>query len=92
MVGLVYRGHFLRRLRKQESGNGQKLPDAKEGQLKSGQKSVHMQERFHDKIRHTRKVNHKFNATAGKKWNNRSTSKHRWMHQNTEQIRRNNSI
>ncbi len=32
MVGLVYRGHFLRRLRKQESGNGQKLPDAKEGQ------------------------------------------------------------
>ena len=35
-----------------------------------------MQERFHDKIRHTRKVNHKFNATTGKKWNNRSTSKH----------------
>lgn len=31
-------------------------------------------------------------ATTGKKWNNRSTSKHRWMHQNTEQIRRNNSI
>ena len=36
-----------------------------------------MQERFHDKIRHTRKVNHKFNANAGEKWNNRSTSEHR---------------
>ena len=40
---------------------------------KSGQKSVHMQERFHDKIRHTRKVNHKFNANDGETWNNRST-------------------
>lgn len=34
MVGLVYRGHFLRQLRKQESGNGQKLPDVKERQQK----------------------------------------------------------
>jgi len=51
-----------------------------------------MQERFHDKIRHTQKVNHKFNANAGETWNNRSTSELRRMRQNTEQIRRNNSI
>lgn len=34
MVGLVYRGHFLRRLRKQESGNGQKLPMQKKDNRK----------------------------------------------------------
>lgn len=28
---------------------------------------------FHDKIMHTRKVNHKFNANDGETWNNRST-------------------